>query len=100
MFQPPLSIGSRLARRATTLPHSITCRSMFMPMRCSTSVATCGEDRRNCRSGEHDDELAFVSGSRQVFFDLVEILGPARDLDPNGARHWRAGNEEPDIGLD
>jgi|SRR5215472_2093788 len=41
MFQPPLSIGSRLAPRATTLPHSSVCRSMFMPIFCSTSVATC-----------------------------------------------------------
>ena len=41
MFQPPLSIGSLLARRCTTVPQSSAWKSVFMPMRFSVSAATC-----------------------------------------------------------
>jgi hypothetical protein len=55
MLQPPLSIGSRLARQATTLLHSSVCRSTFIPIFCSTSV------------------------------DLVQVFETARDLDTSPA---------------
>ena len=41
MFQPPLSIGSWLARRCTTVPHSSDWKSVFMPIFFSVSEATC-----------------------------------------------------------
>ena len=39
-FQPPLSGGSFLARRATTEPQSITCSSRFMPILRNMSAPT------------------------------------------------------------
>ena len=41
MFQPPLSIGSWLARRCTTVPHSSAWRSVLKPIFFSRSDATC-----------------------------------------------------------
>ena len=38
--QPPLSVGSRLARRATRVDQSIATKSTFMPRRFSRSAVT------------------------------------------------------------
>src|SRR5262249_28267929 len=58
-----------------------------------------GEDRRYRRGGKDEDLLALITGGNQILLDLVQVLGPAGDLDADIARHRRPRYKQADIGL-
>jgi hypothetical protein len=95
MFHPPLSAGSRLARRATTLPHSIVSKSMFMPMRCSTSVATCASAKITGMVEAADDPLSLISRVGELLFILSRSFGPRVISTPTSLAIGVPGTKSP-----